>query len=344
MGSTPNSTSENELGVEPAVEVETAVPASGPIASVEDEPVAEDRLPAADQSAVDAVAREAAEAPATNQDGDVGAADRGAGAAFELRRLRQLSLGLAGALLFVSGLAIGLLIDEGTPSEDASISLVASPPAPTAAASAPVASAPVPASGDAPATLIDPPVPVVTLPQQGMALGSAEAPLTLEVWADYQCPYCRQMAVEVEPWLQQNYIAPGKVRLVYRDLAFLGPESLDAAVVARYAATQGRFWEMHGVLYGGQGAENQGAFSRERLVHLATLVGLDPAGATAAFDDPDLIAAVKADLEEGARYGIASTPTLRFPDGTLVTGIPKSAAEFAATLDAALAAAASPAP
>ncbi|HEX5828565.1 MAG TPA: thioredoxin domain-containing protein [Candidatus Limnocylindrales bacterium] len=344
MRSTQNNTPENEPNVERAIEVETAAPASGPIAPAEDEPVVEDRLVADDPTVLGDVSPEAATAPATDEDGDIPAGDPGAGAAFELRRLRQLSLGLAGALLFVSGLAIGLLVDGGTPSEDASISLVASPPAGTAAASAPVASAPVPASGDAPATLVDPPVPVVTLPQQGMALGSAEAPLTLEVWADYQCPYCRQMAVEVEPWLQQNYIAPGKVRLVYRDLAFLGPESLDAAVVARYAATQGKFWEMHGVLYGGQGAENQGAFSRERLVHLATLVGLDPAGATAAFDDPDLIAAVKADLEEGAGYGIASTPTLRFPDGTLVTGIPKSAAEFAATLDAAIAVAASPAP
>jgi protein-disulfide isomerase len=338
MRSTPNSTSGNQADVEPAVEVETAVPANGPIAPAEDQPVVDD------PSAVEETSREAADAPAAYEDGAAPAAGPRDQAGVELRRLRQLSLGLGGALLFVSGLAIGLLLDGGDPSQDASIAPVASSPAATAGASAPAASAPVAASTDAPATLVDPPVPVVTLPQQGMALGSAEAPLTLEVWADYQCPYCRQMAVEVEPWLQQNYIAPGKVRLVYRDLAFLGPESLDAAVVARYAATQGKFWEMHGVLYGGQGGENQGAFSRERLVHLATLVGLDPAAATAALDDPDLIAAVKADLEEGAGYGIASTPTLRFPDGTLVKGIPRSAAEFAATLDAAIAAAASPAP
>jgi protein-disulfide isomerase len=280
----------------------------------------------------------------------------------EVRRLRRVGFGLGGALLFVAGLATGLLLAPRNAADTGSVSPTGSPvaeapsPGPSTGAAAgpstqpstqpsaggpsasgPSASGPS-ASGptSAPTALPPPIVPIISLPQSGVAIGAPTAPLTLEIWADFQCPYCGVFALQVGPWLEKNYIAPGKIRLVHRDLAFLGAESLDAAVVARYAATKGKFWELHSVLYQAQNGENKGAFARPKLIELAGLVGLDATAVKAALDDPALIAAVQADNDEGAKFGIKSTPTLRYPDGTISSGVPASASEFSATLEAAL--------
>lgn len=168
-------------------------------------------------------------------------------------------------------------------------------------------------------------LPVETLPSSGLALGNPAAPVTIEMWADFQCPYCGQFVAIAEPALKVGPLASGLVRLVHRDMAFLGPESVDAAVMARYAATKGLFWEMHDLLYASQSGENQGAFSRDRLVAMAVRIGLPQAGARAALDDPALISLVQADTNEGQRLGITSTPTLVFTGGRRIVGVPDAA-------------------
>jgi protein-disulfide isomerase len=117
-------------------------------------------------------------------------------------------------------------------------------------------------------------------------------------------------------------------------MAFLGSESVDAAVMARYAASKGLFWEMHDLLYASQSGENQGAFSRDKLVAMAVRIGLPEAGARAALDDPALISAVQADLNEGERLGITSTPTLIFTGGRRFSGVPDAATLQAAITEA----------
>ncbi len=91
-------------------------------------------------------------------------------------------------------------------------------------------------------------------------IGSASAPVTIVAYSDYQCPNCRQFALEVLPWLRQTWIARGTVRVVFRDFPVRGPESIDAALAAQCAGDQGRYWEMHDRLFEAQSGENTGAF------------------------------------------------------------------------------------
>ncbi len=163
-----------------------------------------------------------------------------------------------------------------------------------------------------------------TLPISGTSLGLASAPVTIEVWADYQCPYCSAQAHAVEPTIIREQVATGVARMTFRDFAILGQESIDAAVAARCADAQGRFWSYHDLLYASQQGENKGGFARESLVGLARFAGLDQVAFSTCLDDPLIARAVAAETVVGEGYGVKSTPTLRIsgPGGTvLIAGV-----------------------
>lgn len=169
----------------------------------------------------------------------------------------------------------------------------------------------------APAALVD-----------GRSVGSANAPITIELWSDFQCPVCEQFATLLEPSLRSTYIADGRVRLVYRDFAFIGQESIDAAAAARVAQAQGvSFWTFHDLLYANQGVENpgparaKGGFSRDRLADIAVATGLDRAAFTAALADKSYTDAVTQETSQGRALGVSSTPTLVI-NGTVYEGLP----------------------
>lgn len=165
--------------------------------------------------------------------------------------------------------------------------------------------------------------PTTGLPIDGARIGVA-APLTIEIWADYQCPYCALLSHAIEPALVREYAAAGTGQLVFRDFAFLGRESLDAAVAARCAGRQDQYWRYHDLLFASQQGENQGAFDRPNLLSLGNFAGLDAARFHACLDDPTVAAAVTAETSQGRGYGIESTPTLRIASGThseLIRGI-----------------------
>lgn len=158
----------------------------------------------------------------------------------------------------------------------------------------------------------------------GRSVGAADAPITIDMWEDFQCPACGLFSRKTEPRLLQDYVAKGTVRLVYRDMAFLGQESIDAAVAARAAERllgAGGFWAFHDLLFHNQHGENEGAFSRDVLARMAVSLGIDRDAFLAALDDPELVAAVKAETQAGAKEGVTSTPTLDV-NGHKVTGAP----------------------
>lgn len=179
----------------------------------------------------------------------------------------------------------------------------------------------------------------------GPSVGVASAPVTIEVWADYQCPYCGIFTHGIEPTLLRDYAATGRALVAFRDFAFLGQESIDAAVAARCAGREGRYWTYHDLLYTSQRGENQGAFARQNLDSLATFAGLDKATFDTCLADPAVARDVAAETQAGRGLGIESTPTLRItgPGGTkLVKGITKPE-DIAATI-AAVATVAPPTP
>lgn len=148
----------------------------------------------------------------------------------------------------------------------------------------------------------------------GHALGKADARLVVEVWADYQCPYCARFSAQVEPEIVSSYVATGKVRLVFRDLAFLGEESRWAAVAARLAEQQGKFWPFHDYLFANQLGENAGSFTIERLQEIASRIGLDRSAFDAGLELSSArgaFAEIRKGMEtDAARLGIHSTPTV----------------------------------
>jgi protein-disulfide isomerase len=163
-------------------------------------------------------------------------------------------------------------------------------------------------------------VPLVHSPidlAHGRSLGSADAPVQLDLWADFQCPACDAFAGSVAPELVKRYIRPGKARLTFHDMAYLGNESLGAAISARCAERQGKFWEYHDLLFANQAPENSGAFTKERSRQFASKLDLDLDAFTACFEDTSIEDGVLAEAKQGIDQGITETPTL-YVNGKIV--------------------------
>jgi protein-disulfide isomerase len=182
----------------------------------------------------------------------------------------------------------------------------------------------------------------------GATVGDAAAPVTLEVWEDFQCPVCARHSLSIEPILVERYVKAGILRIVHHDLAFLGrgtpDESETAASGSVCADRQGKYWDYSHWIYNNQDGENAGGFRPERVKAIAEAAGLDTAGWDACVADPAVLAEVRASTQQGVGLGVNSTPTM-FLNGTLVDppGL-KSADELGALIEAAAAASASPTP
>jgi protein-disulfide isomerase len=162
---------------------------------------------------------------------------------------------------------------------------------------------------------IRPTPPELVDPTNSRAVGTADAPVTIEVWSDFQCPACQFFAKSVEPDLIDEFVRPGTVRLVYRDMAFIDGgatdgESQQSAGAARCAGDQGKFWQYHDYLFENQNGENEGAFRREVLDGIAQAIGLDMTAYQSCMGTDTPFQAVKAETEAGRVAGVKSTPTL----------------------------------
>jgi protein-disulfide isomerase len=158
--------------------------------------------------------------------------------------------------------------------------------------------------------------------QVGRSLGDPEAPVKIDVFEDPQCPACGLFTERIEPLLIAGPVTDGEVFLTYRDMAFLGQESFEAAAAMRAAEElDGKFWEYHDVVFANQSGEGAGAFTDSRLADMAELVGIDREAFLAELEDPKYIAAVEAETSEGRALGVSSTPTLII-NGELSPGVP----------------------
>jgi len=110
------------------------------------------------------------------------------------------------------------------------------------------------------------------VPQDGTALGSAGAPVTLVEYADLQCPYCAQWAIGALPRLIEDFVRAGKLRIEFRGLAFIGPDSETALRTVLAAGRQDRLWHAVELLYANQGAENSGWVTDDLIAMLTTSV------------------------------------------------------------------------
>ncbi len=142
-------------------------------------------------------------------------------------------------------------------------------------------------------------------PPDPMSLGRADAPLMIVEFSDYQCPYCRRFHAEVLPALRQHYIDTGKVRLVFKDLPLaMHREALPAAIAARCAAAEGKFWEMNEALFA-----NQGKLAPELYPRIVASLGLDAKVFERCQADPVTTQVVKRDAREAQQFGLTATPS-----------------------------------
>lgn len=169
----------------------------------------------------------------------------------------------------------------------------------------------------------------------GRVLGSADAPVTIVEYADFQCPSCKKAATDIVPVIEEEYISKGLVKLEYRYFPFLGQESWDAAQAAAAAEEQGKFWEYYAALYNAQGAENAGVFSYDNLLELASQVGLDVDQFDATLASNKNLAVVQADADAARDRGVDSTPTF-FVGETKVVGA-RAIGDFRDAIEAELA-------
>ncbi|HEX7102105.1 MAG TPA: thioredoxin domain-containing protein [Nitrolancea sp.] len=147
------------------------------------------------------------------------------------------------------------------------------------------------------------------LPSNGSVLGEPNAPVKVVEWGNYQCPFCGVFARETQDQLINDYVKTGKVTFEFRNFAFNGQESYDAAAAALCAKDQGKFWEYHDTLYLNQHGENQGAFSRDRLKQMAKTVGLDTGKFNQCLDNNTYASQVKVEQNDALNAGAKGTPT-----------------------------------
>ncbi len=131
--------------------------------------------------------------------------------------------------------------------------------------------------------------------------GSKDAPVTIVIWSDYQCPFCSR----VEGTLKQIEKEYGdKVRFVWKDLPLpFHPNAKPSATLARVAAESGKFWEMHDKLF-----DNQKALARPDLEKYAQEMQLPEAKVKAALDSDKFAKDIEADVKQGNKLGANGTP------------------------------------
>ncbi len=143
--------------------------------------------------------------------------------------------------------------------------------------------------------------------------GPENAPLVLVEYGDYQCPHCGR-AFPIVKRLQKAL--HDKMKFVFRNfpLSEMHPDALNAAKVAEGAALQGKFWEMHDMLY-----ENQGALDVGSLEQYSAKLGLNAEALEKALGESGVEDRVARDFEGGVRSGVNGTPTF-FVNGARYDG------------------------
>jgi protein-disulfide isomerase len=136
--------------------------------------------------------------------------------------------------------------------------------------------------------------------------GPTDAPLLIE-YADFECPYCAAL---------ERKLQPIQVRLVFRHFPVRSshPRAWPAACAAEAAAIQGRFWEMHDLLFG-----DQGRLEDPHLWHRAEALGLDVERFEADRRSEAVVDRVRRDFRSGVRAGVVTTPTV-FAGGRMWAG------------------------
>ncbi len=168
-------------------------------------------------------------------------------------------------------------------------------------------------------------------------LGDQNAPVTVVEYADFQCPFCERFFSDAGAQIREQYVKTGKVKMIYRDFAFLGPESTAAAQAAECAKDQGKFWAYHDALYNTEAVdakENNGNLNRSLFLSLAKNLKMDTDAFTSCIDSNKYSDVVSKSVADAQAFGVSSTPTIFVGTQKILGAQPFSV--FQAAIDQAL--------
>ena len=146
---------------------------------------------------------------------------------------------------------------------------------------------------------------------QGYFKGSADAPVQITEFADYQCPFCQTFATLQMPTIEERLIKTGRVRWRYRDFPLQQhPFARLAAHSAACADEQGKYWEQHQRIYEGQPEWASVRDAGPLFRGYAKASGLDLGRYDACMKAGKYAGRIQASYNEGVQVGVSSTPTL----------------------------------
>jgi protein-disulfide isomerase len=241
-----------------------------------------------------------------------------------LLSVRQNRLMLLGAAIGAAAVVVVVLIvvgskdDAGSTATDATATTVAG-----GGATAPTATAAL-----------------AGVPQHGDTLGKPSAAVTLTIFEDPQCPFCRQWNVDTLPTVVTRYVKTGRIKLVYRGIEIIGPNSEPGLRAIYAAATENKLWTLVEELYLRQGDENSGWITDAVIRSAARAAGANPSKIVAGMSSQAVVAGLKQAEDDAAAVNVRGTPTFvverppAVPQPLSVPGL--DPASFIPALDAAL--------
>ena len=135
--------------------------------------------------------------------------------------------------------------------------------------------------------------------------GKSDATVTLMEWSDYQCPFCARHYREVMPTLITEYVDTGKLKIVMREkpIPSLHRNAMNASMAALCAGDQGKYWEMHNLLF-----DNQRELGVENLKAFAATIGIDTSQFNECLDGKKHNEQITADIRVSDKLGMSGTP------------------------------------
>jgi protein-disulfide isomerase len=147
------------------------------------------------------------------------------------------------------------------------------------------------------------------IPQRGNVLGRPDAPVTIVEYADYQCPYCARWALDTLPAIVDEYVRPGKAKIVFQGIAILGEDSATALQTTVAGGEQNKLWHVSELLFHNQGQENAGWVTDDLLREVgASVPGLDPEAMLDGRESAQVAAAIGNAQAAAQDAGVTGTP------------------------------------
>jgi protein-disulfide isomerase len=151
--------------------------------------------------------------------------------------------------------------------------------------------------------------PFAGVPQQGDTLGKADAPVTLIVYEDPQCPFCRNWNIDTLPTVIDQFVRTGRIKLVYRGVVIIGPDSVRGLRAIYAAGEQNKLWNVSDELYARQGAENSGWITNSVILAAAKAAGANGPAIIAGMGAKSVDTALTTAQAQATADQLQGTPT-----------------------------------